>query len=87
MNECDNDSDNDNDGYSHMLIWGGDANATKASLCHQPVHDVVKHKPCFTVLASLCVISLYVMSSSKAQALPHNFGLFMCYQYVWGMVL
>ena len=47
----------------------------------------LKHHPLLTVAASSCAISMYVVSSFEAQALAHDVGLFMCHQYVRGVVL
>src|SRR5580698_3595235 len=41
---------------------------------------------CLTILASLCAISLYVVSFLQGHVLPHNFGLFVCHQSVCALL-
>jgi hypothetical protein len=46
----------------------------------------LKPKCCLTISASSCAISMYVVSFLEAQALPDDFHLFVCHQYVRGLV-
>ena len=46
----------------------------------------LKPKCCLTISASACAISMYVVSFLEAQALPHDFPLFVCHRYVRGLV-
>ena len=47
----------------------------------------LKDKCHLMILASLCVISMYVISLIEGQVPPHNFGLFVCHQYVCDLSL
>ena len=47
----------------------------------------LKDKCHLTILASLCAISMYVVSPFEGQVPPHDFGLFVCHQFVRGLAL
>jgi hypothetical protein len=77
-------------GVSGLALWW-----TNVTSRFRPVHvpsactwsRSLKDKCHLTISASSCAISQYVVLLFEGQAPPHNFGLFVCHQYVRGLAL